>query len=139
MMSRMIKLMKPKPERKKMESGNIADNFSELTENVKKYINLRIDLLKLILTEKLAKGASVFLITVVLFILFMFLVLFLSFSFIFWYGATVGPTYVGALIIAGVYFLAGLVLVIFRTPLITNPLIRQITKALMDDKNEEQN
>jgi len=74
--------MKPKPERKKMESGNIADNFSELTENVKKYINLRIDLLKLILTEKLAKGASVFLITVVLFILFMFLVLFLSFSFL---------------------------------------------------------
>ena len=122
-----------------MESGNnLCDNFSELTENVKKYINLRIDMLKLILTEKIAKIASVILFSVIIFILFMFLLLFLSFTFIYWYGATVGPTYAGALIVAGIYFLAGLILVIFRTQFITNPIIRQITKVLMDEKNEEQ-
>lgn len=37
-----------------MEPGKISDNFSMLTENVKDYINLRIDLAKLILTEKLS-------------------------------------------------------------------------------------
>lgn len=119
-----------------MESGNISDNFSELTENVKKYINLRIDLVKLVLTEKLARMASVFLIIIILFILFMFLLLFLSFSFIYWYGAVVGPTYVGALIVTGVYLLAGLAIIIFRIQLIMNPLIRQISKVLMDNKNE---
>jgi len=121
-----------------MESGNISDNFSELTENVKKYINLRIDLLKLVLTEKIARMASAFLIIIILFILFMFLLLFLSFSFIYWYGANIGPTWVGALIVAGVYLLAGFAVVIFRIQLIMNPLIRQITKVLMDNKNEEE-
>ncbi len=122
-----------------MESGNkLSDNFSELTENVKKYVNLRIDMLKLILTEKIAKIASLILFSVILFILLMFFILFLSFSFIYWYGATVGPMYAGALIIGGIYFLAGLIIVIFRTQFITNPIIRQITKVLMDEKNEEQ-
>jgi len=119
-----------------MESGNISDNFSELTENIKKYINLRIDMVKLVLTEKLARMATILLIIVILFVLFMFLLFFLSFSFIFWYADHVGPAYAGALIVTCVYLLAGIAVVIFRIQLILNPLIRQITKVLMDNKNE---
>ena len=51
-----------------METGKISDNFSSITENVKDYINLRIDLAKLILTEKIAQLAAFFLIAVIFFI-----------------------------------------------------------------------
>ena len=44
-----------------MAPGRISDNVSMLTENVKDYVNLRIDLAKLILTEKIARLASFFL------------------------------------------------------------------------------
>jgi hypothetical protein len=121
-----------------MEPGKISDNFSELTENVKKYINLRIDLVKLILTEKLARMATVFLLINILFIVSMFLLLFLSFGFIYWYGEMIGPMWEGALIVAGVYLLIGVMILIFRVQIIMNPLIRQISKVLMEEKDENE-
>ncbi|MEI6455854.1 MAG: phage holin family protein [bacterium] len=121
-----------------MEPGKISDNFSELTENVKKYINLRIDLVKLILTEKLARMAMVFLLINILFIVSMFLLLFLSFGFIYWYGEMVGPMWEGALIVAGVYLLIGVIILVFRVQIIMNPLIQQISKVLMEEKDENE-
>ncbi len=121
-----------------MEQGKISDNFSELTENIRRYINLRIDLVKLVLTEKLARMATVFLLINILFIVCMFLLLFLSFGFIYWYGEMVGPMWEGALIVAGIYLLIGLIILVFRVPIIMNPLIRQISKVLMEEKDENE-
>jgi len=121
-----------------MEQGKISDNFSELTENVRRYINLRIDLVKLVLTEKLARMATVFLLINILFIVCMFLLLFLSFGFIYWYGEMVGPMWEGALIVAGMYLLIGIIILVFRVPFIMNPLIRQISKVLMEEKDENE-
>ena len=45
-----------------MDKTKISDNFSSMSENIKAYIDLRINLFKLVLTEKLAKLASAFLI-----------------------------------------------------------------------------
>jgi len=121
-----------------MEQGKISDNFSELTENVRRYINLSIDLVKLVLTEKLARMATVFLLINILFIVCMFLLLFLSFGFIYWYGEMVGPMWEGALIVAGMYLLIGIIILVFRVPFIMNPLIRQISKVLMEEKDENE-
>ena len=41
-----------------MEPNRISDNISSITENVKDYVNLRIDYVKLLLTEKIARLAS---------------------------------------------------------------------------------
>ena len=120
-----------------MESGKISDNFASLTENVKDYVNLRIDLVKLILTEKIAKLASFFLIAVIFFILAMFLLLFLSLAFVFWFGNDIGPAWLGALIITAAYILCGLLIYVKRSQFFINPLVSHLTKILMEDKDED--
>jgi uncharacterized membrane protein YqjE len=118
-----------------MESGKIADSFSLLTENVKDYVNLRLDLAKLVLTEKLAKLTSFFLIAVIFFILAMFLLLFLSMAFVFWFEQ-VGPAWLGALIVTAVYVLGGVLIYVQRHKFFINPLVSHLTKILMEDKDE---
>ena len=121
-----------------MEPGKISENFSSLTENVKDYVNLRIDLAKLILTEKIAKLASFFLIAVIFFILAMFLLLFLSLAFVFWFGADIGPTWLGTLIVTAVYVLGGILIYVRRHQFFINPLVTHLTKILMEDKDENE-
>jgi hypothetical protein len=104
-----------------METGNITGNFSSLTENIKDYVNLRIDLAKLIITEKMAKLVSFFMIMVVFFILAMFLVLFLSLGFVFWFGDVVGPFWLGTLIVTAAYLICGGIIYVKRHEIFINP------------------
>ncbi len=119
-----------------MERGKISDNFSSLTENVEDYINLRVNYVKLVLTEKIAKLASFFMIAVIFFILAMFLLLFISLAFVFWFGEEIGPTYVGALIVVAIYILGGVGIYQGRHKLFLNPLVTQLTKILMEEEEE---
>jgi len=119
-----------------MESTKISDNFTQLTENIKDYVNLRIDLAKLIITEKLAKLVSFFLIAVIFFILAMFLLLFISLAFVYWFDAAIGSSWVGALIVTAVYVMGGILIYIKRHEFFINPLVTQITKILMEEKDE---
>jgi uncharacterized membrane protein YqjE len=121
-----------------MAPGKISDNVSLLTENVKDYVNLRIDLAKLILTEKIAKLASFFLIAVIFFILAMFLLLFLSLAFVFWFGDEIGPAWLGTLIITAVYILGGVLIYVRRHQFFINPLVSHLTKILMEEKDENE-
>ena len=120
-----------------METNRISDNFSSLTENVKEYINLRIDYIRVLLTEKIARLASFFLISVIFFILAMFLILFISFAFVFWYGEEFGPMYAGALIIVAFYFVSGLLIYALRHKLFINPLVRHLAKIMMEEDVHE--
>jgi hypothetical protein len=119
-----------------MEPGRISDNFSLLTENVKDYVNLRIDLAKLVLTEKLARLVSFFLISVIFFILGMFLLLFVSLAFVYWFGADIGPAWLGALIVTAIYILGGVLIYTKRHEFFINPLVTQLAKILMEEKDE---
>lgn len=121
-----------------MGSTGISDNVSLLTENVKDYVNLRIDLVKLILTEKIAKLASFFLIAVIFFILAMFLLLFLSLAFVFWFGDDIGPAWLGAMIVTAVYVLGGIIIYVNRHNFFINPLVSHLAKILMEEKDENE-
>ena len=119
-----------------MESGKISENFSLLTENVKDYVNLRSDLAKLIITEKLARLVSFFLIAVIFFILAMFLLLFISLAFVYWFGTDIGPAWLGALIVTAFYILGGIFIYVKRHEFFINPLVSQLSKILMEEKDE---
>ena len=121
-----------------MEQNNFSDNFSSMTGNVRDYINLRVDYVKLFLTEKIAKLASFFLIALIFFILGMFLLLFISLAFIFWFGEAVGPAYLGALIVVAFYLVGGLSIYLLRHKLFINPLVVQLTKILMEGEDEHE-
>ena len=121
-----------------MESQTLSENFSELSENVKDYINLRLDLLKLTVTEKMASIGSFFLVTVIFFILFLFVLMFFSLAFIFWFRDYIGTAYAGALIIAGVYIIAGMIIFLLRKKLFINPFVEQLSKILMEETSEHE-
>ena len=121
-----------------MAGTRISDNISQLSENVRDYVNLRIDLAKLTLTEKIARLASFFLIAVIFFILAMFLLLFLSMAFVFWFGNDIGPAWLGALIITAVYILGGVLIFVKRHQFFINPLVTHLSKILMEDKDENE-
>ena len=120
-----------------MESQRLSDNVNEISGNIKAYIRLRTELLKLTLTEKLSLIISSLLITIILFLIFMFISMFISLAFIFWFRDHVGPVYVGALIVAGFYLLVGLIVFLMRNTLFIDPLIAMISKTLLEEEDGE--
>ncbi|MCX6251048.1 MAG: phage holin family protein [Bacteroidetes bacterium] len=120
-----------------MESQKISDNFSDLNGNVKEYVHLRFNLMKLIITEKLASVGTYFIITVVFFILFLFVLMFLSLAFILWFREYAGPSWVGALIVAGVYMVIGFIVYLLRNKLFINPLVAQLSKIILEDDDKD--
>lgn len=121
-----------------MESQNLKENFNEISENVKSYISLKIDFFKLTLTEKLSLIISALLISVILFLVFLFISMFVSLAFIFWFRDHVGPLYAGALIVAGFYFMLGIIVFFMRKRLFIDPLVKQITKILLEEEDENE-
>ncbi len=121
-----------------MEPQTISENFSELSENVKDYLKLRLDLFKLTVTEKMASIGSFFLVSVIFFILFLFVLMFFSLAFIFWFRDHAGAAYVGALIIAGFYIIIGMVIFLLRNKLFINPLVERLSKILMEETSEHE-
>ena len=122
-----------------MESEGISENFSDLTGNVKKYIQLRLNLLKLKLTEKISRVVTFLLISLIFLILFLFLLIFLSMAFIFWFKEYIGSAYVGALIVSGVVSILILIIYLLRVKLFIDPLVAELSKVIMDgaEENEE--
>lgn len=111
----------------------MQNNVSETTDiinNAKKYINLKLDLYNLILNEKLAKISSFFFTLASLIILFSLFLFFVSFSFVYWYGSTDGELHHGFLIVGIFYLFVGILVFLFRKKLILNPLISKLTKML---------
>ncbi len=120
-----------------MESGKFSENISDLNENVREYIRLRTDLLKLTITEKMSFLGSFFIVSIIFFILFLFILTFFSLAFILWFGHYIGAAFVGALIVAGVYILIAILAYFMRNKLFINPLVTQISKILMEDEDEK--
>ena len=120
-----------------MESQRLSDNVNEISGNVKAYIRLKTDLLKLTLTEKVSLIISSLLVSIILFLVFLFVSMFISFAFIFWFRDNVGPLYAGALIIAAFYMVVGLIVFFMRNTLFIDPLVSQISKNLLEEEDGE--
>jgi hypothetical protein len=119
-----------------MESPKLVDNVNEISQNVKDYVRLQTDLLKLSLTEKLALILSALLVGAIVFILLLFITIFASQAFIFWYRDHGGTLTSGAMIVAGFYFLLGLCVCFMRRWLFVNPLVSLISKFLLEEDND---
>jgi hypothetical protein len=120
-----------------MESQKLSDNFNEISENVKTFIRLKIDFLKLTLTEKLSLIISALLISIILFLVFLFVSMFVSLAFIFWFRDHGGPLYAGAMIVAGFYFLVGVLVFFMRNKIFIDPLVSEISKILLEEEDED--
>ncbi len=121
-----------------MSFSKIEDNFNTLTDEVKEHINLRMDYLKLLLTEKFSKVISSIFMSVIFFILAMFLIFFLSFTFAFWFSEITGSLWLGTLIVMGIYLLIGVLLWTMRRKIFIDPLVRQLARVFLEEDEDEQ-
>lgn len=118
------------------ENENI--NTGSIIENVKEYVSLQIDLLKVNAIEKTSKLFFLFFILLfgTLFILVTFI--FLSIAFMHWMESIFLSMIPGALIMGGITLLTFFVLFLFRKKILLNPLTRKISSIVFEnDKKRE--
>ncbi len=120
-----------------METPKFSQSVESLSDHAKEYLNLRIDLLKLILVEKLSRLTSILVIFIIVVIFAMFAGVFVGLAFVLWYGENVGPMWAGALIVAGVLALKGLLFYLLRKKLVLNPVIFRISKIVTEEDSHD--
>ena len=120
-----------------MKNKTLLENFSELNDVVKSYLDARINLWKVLLLEKITKTGTYFFSIVVSIVVIASLLLLLTFAFSFWYGNMYGNIYVGFLLSAGFYAVIGIILFLLRRPIFANNVVRNIGKILFVKDDEE--
>lgn len=112
---------------------NFQDFFKETKSLAKNYAEKRLELAKLQATLKTSKGLALFFTLLMLFFSLLFILIFFGMSFSFWMAEKTGSTAMGFGITAIILTFVLLILVIFRRPLLMEPmaniLVREISKA----------
>lgn len=112
-----------------MENNNSQNPIQELPNQIKDYINIKIDLISLFLIKKISRLLPLIILAFILAFAFLFFTLFISHAFINWYEDYIGKASTAALIVSGFYLLLALFIFVFRKALIYRP----IQKGIIDD------
>ena len=116
----------------------MEDSFSKaenIIQNTKSYINNRISLFKIEIAEKtsaIISGAITLLIT--LFFLFVSLI-FLGCGLALYFGKLTGENYLGFLIVAGIYLIAGIFINIISGKAIRMKIMNSILRQFFNEEN----
>lgn len=109
----------------------------ELIDSVKEYVNTRIESVKLSAAEKgskiMANVIAGIIVAVILFLFIIFVGIALSFALAEW----TGKTWLGFLIVAGLYLLIGIVIWAAREKLIRLPVMNALIKQLFSRDEED--
>ena len=121
-----------------MAEKTLSENFSDLNEVVKNYINARLNFARISLLEKLTRIGTYFFSAIAIIIAIAFVLLFLTFAFAFWYNNSHGSIIDGFLISAAFYFAVGLLLFIFRRHIFTGNIIKSLANIIIHEDEEKQ-
>jgi hypothetical protein len=118
-------------------SKNLTKNISELNDSAKKYLQTKVDLIKVSLLEKSTKLAS-FLINILILVWLLIWVLgFAVAAFAVWYGKTYNNYSKGLLIAGGIMLFTVLLFIIFRKNIVTTAVLQYFSKIIFEDENDE--
>lgn len=119
-----------------MEKNALSENFAEITSAVKKYINARIDLLKLTLLQKITRAGTYMLTFVTVLVSLFSILIFLMFAFSFWYGEKTGSLSTGFLISAGFFAVLMIIIFLLRKVIFSNTIVRIFSHILFSDEDQ---
>lgn len=123
-----------------MSEKSISDQFTGLFEQIKAYVSLRADYLKVQVAEYLIRFFSSLVLWIVMFWILFFVLVFGSFAFAYWFGEMTGRWSLGFLIIAAFYVLVAIFIYSFRRALIVRPFTRMVLSQLeLDPQNNPEN
>lgn len=109
----------------------------ELAENVKEYVNNRIDQLKLSSAEKTAKLISNFIAVLVVVLLVVFFILFGAVALSLYMGEVLGAMYWGFLFTGGLLLLFALITWVFRKTILQFPIMNALIQQLFTENEED--
>lgn len=119
-----------------MENETLKENLSDLNEVVQSYLNARLNLVKVVLLEKVAKIGIYLFTSAFLMVAGLGVLLLFFFAFSYWYGEQYGSVATGFLLSTLFYALMALLLFVFRRPLFANNIIRTISTIFFEDETE---
>jgi hypothetical protein len=114
----------------------VSDSISALKDSLERYLELRLDLLKLSVLSKISK-ISVFLITALVVVLLgSAFLLFGAAAFVVWYGNTYGDYLMGLLMVTGFILFLGILFYLLRRPLISSIVIKSFAGILFENDDD---
>lgn len=116
---------------------NFKGFYRENKSLVKEYIDLRFRLFRLQGVRLASKALALFALVMILTVMSVFTLIFLGLSFSAWMAELTGSVALGHLLTAALLLLIMALAVIFRKPLLLNPLIRLFIGAAEEDKKME--
>lgn len=109
------------------------DKLEELTENLNKYVKTNIELIKLEATERICVVGSKLIVSLILIMVGCLFVLFISLGVSFYLSDYFNNNSIGFVIVAGFYFLIGLILLIGKRTLVEKPLRNKIIRKVFSE------
>ncbi len=110
---------------------NFSGEIGKLIQEIKEYLDLKYDIARLDITEKIVVLFSVFYSFMILVVLIPGIFMFLSFALSYYLGLVFGGYHWGFLIVGGLYFILAVIFLIFRKRLITKPLAKFLSKLIL--------
>ncbi|MDR3651622.1 MAG: phage holin family protein [Paludibacter sp.] len=108
-----------------------AQNFQQLYEDVKKYVALQTEYVKVEFVEKLTILLSTLLIVSLIIVLVIIALFYLFFSLAYALEPLLGSLSISFGIISGIYFILIGILVLFRKRIIVNPLVKFLSNLFL--------
>lgn len=118
-------------------SDKITDSISGLNDSVKDYIQVRIDLYKLLLLKKTTQSMSFLFGMLIAILMGTIILIFAGAAFTFWYGRTFNNYLNGVLIVIGFFLLATVLILIFRKKILTAVFLKNISEILYEEDELE--
>ena len=113
-----------------------TDNFQQLYADVKKYVELQTEYVKVEFVEKLTILLSTLLIITLIIILVIAALFYLFFSLAYVLEPILGSLAISFGIISGIYLVLIGLLILLRKRIIINPLVKFLTKLFLNKSNK---
>jgi len=105
--------------------------LEDLFEKAEAYAKTNVELFKLKAADRLSVVIASLVSRLVVIVFFSFFFLMMNIGLAIWLGESMGHSYYGFFIVAGLYALIAIVLFIFRNPIIKNPIINSIISQIL--------
>ena len=117
----------------------MTTDYKQIIEEIKSYANLRFDLIRLELLEKLSKIISLILLVVVCIIISIIVFTYLSILLLLWLNDVFSSMIPGVCIVAGIYAITLAIMIVLRKKIFLNPIVGALSKIIFSDKEPSQN
>jgi hypothetical protein len=119
-----------------MSSDQNVKILERLVRNLKRYVDLKLESLRLDAVSRITMLISALVIGVVFFCLASLVAVMLSFAAVVYLAPIVGGYVAASGLVALFYVLVALLLIVFRRPLIIDPITRFLVSLLLSEKGE---